>query len=1003
MAMTSLVRGAVLGGILAALVVGAPAPARAVDALVSVGDELAVGKNRTGETCRLRLVESRMDLGGYTRYSLLCEGWTQPSGEIRRFVLRKDFKVDKLLTDSLWEKSFATRLGDCGAVEPTTVSSGLPAALRECRRLNGDFRAVVVGVVAGQRGYGLETFPTNLPVLEAAVEVLEGKRAPADAGKASGSLSAAIRRAEAMVDATGKLTGIRDVGAYALLYRVGTLRHYAGDYGGSETAFRQVLEIEERVNGPDRPGSGRTISWIAQNVGFLNRFEEAERLFNRAEPLVMKSASWTDRPFYLAYRSSVERYRGRYEIALPLAEEAVRLRDQRSGVEASSGYASGLAHALMQLGRAQLYLKRLDEADRNLSRAISLVDKPGPDFEFRAWYTGELQLVLGLVHKEQKRYADARTQLELALARRRLLFGDSVTIADAYRELGRLSLTEGNRAGALDAFRKEAAIRTTDRVAQDRARPNTFAEYLDVLLEAAAATPGERDALLAEAFAASQIPREGDTARAITNMAARLDTADPALRAVAREYQEALRKRDTARRELALMTLQPPEKREPAREEQLKGELQAAEGDVARLEGKLQADFPRYAGLVSARPLSAKDVAALLKPGEALMSLLATRNATYVFLIRDGKVHAYRAAVTYANLDKTVRDLRKGLDLADGQLRAFDLAAAHKLYADLVGPVADPLKGATHLIVVPTGPMLSLPPGLLVTQPTPAPAGPAEKADYRQVPWLGKQVAISVLPAMTSLKSLRAVAGRSKAPRPFIGFGDPAFAGASGDTRSMAALASLCREGGAVDSELVRNLPRLRDTAGEIRQIARTLKAPETDVILGAQATEAKVRSTDLSRYRVVAFATHGLLPGELKCKSEPALALTPPATGTADEDGLLDAAEIAQLKLDADWVILSACNTAAPDGRLGGQSFSGLARAFFYAGARGLLVSHWAVASQPTALLTTSLFEDYSRDQSLGRAAALRSAQLKLLGDPAMSHPALWAPFVLVGDGGTP
>jgi len=370
--------------------------------------------------------------------------------------------------------------------------------------------------------------------------------------------------------------------------------------------------------------------------------------------------------------------------------------------------------------------------------------------------------------------------------------------------------------------------------------------------------------------------------------------------------------------------------------------------------------------------------------------------ATIASLCREG------AAVTYASLDKAVRDLRKGLDLADGQLRAFDVAAAHQLYAELVAPVAAPLKGATHLIVVPAGPLLSLPPGLLVTQPTPAPAGPPEKADYRQVPWLGKQVAISVLPALTSLKSLRA-AGRSKAPQPFIGFGDPAFAGAPGDTRSMATIASLCREGAAVDSELVRGLPRLRDTAGEIRQIAKTLKASDSDVILGAQATEAKVRSTDLSRFRVVAFATHGILPGELKCKSEPALALTPPATPTADEDGLLDAAEIAQLKLDADWVVLSACNTAAPDGKLGGQSFSGLARAFFYAGARALLVSHWAVASQPTALLTTSLFEAYGRDQSLGRAAALRSAQLKLLGDPAMSHPALWAPFVLVGDGGTP
>jgi CHAT domain-containing protein len=995
-------RRILLGGLLTALATGSPVPARAADALVSVGDELAVGKNRTGETCRLRLVQSTTDFGGYTRYSLLCEGWTQPSGEIRRFGVRQDFKVDKLLTDSAWEKSFATRLGDCGAVEPTTVSSGLPAALRECRRLDGDFRAVVVGVVAGQRAYGLETFPTNLPVLEAAVEVLEGKRAPADAGKASGSFSAAIRRAEAMVDASGKLTGVRDVGAYAFLYRIGTLRHYAADYAGSEAAFREALEIEDRVNGRDRPGSGRTITWIAQNVGFLLRFEESEQLFNRAEPLVSKSLSWTDRPFYLACRSSVERVRGRYDIALPLGEEAVRLRDQRGGVDGSSGHAGGLAHALMQVGRAQLYLKRLDEADRNLSRAVSMLEKPGPDHEFRAWYTGELYEWLGHVYREQKRYADARKQFDLALARRRLLFGDSINAASSYRELGVLSVTEGNVPAALDAFRKEAAIRASDPVAQSRARPNLFASYLDTLLEAAAATPGERDSLWAEAFAASQIPREGDTARAITNMAARLDTADPALRAAAREYQEGLRKRDTTRRELALLTLQPPDKREPAREEQLKKELQAAEGDVARLDGKLQADFPRYVGLVTARPLSAKDVAALLKPGEALMSLLATRNATYVFLIRDGKVHAHRAAVTYANLDKAVRDLRKGLDLADGQLRAFDVAAAHQLYADLVAPVAAPLKEATHLIVVPTGPLLSLPPGLLVTQPTPAPGGPPEKADYRQVPWLGKQVAISVLPALTSLKSLRA-AGRSKAPQPFIGFGDPAFAGAPGDTRSMATIASLCRDGAAVDSELVRGLPRLRDTAGEIRQIAKTLKATESDVILGAQATEAKVRGTDLSRFRVVAFATHGILPGELKCKSEPALALTPPATSTPDEDGLLDAAEIAQLKLDADWVVLSACNTAAPDGKLGGQSFSGLARAFFYAGARALLVSHWAVASQPTALLTTSLFEAYGRDQSLGRAAALRSAQLKLLGDPAMSHPALWAPFVLVGDGGTP
>jgi CHAT domain-containing protein len=998
-----LFRWATAVAFLAALAPGVAGPALAADPFVSVGDELAVGKNRTGEACRLKLVGIRTDTG-FRRFNLFCEGWTQPSGDIWSFNVAKGYALDKLLTDSVWEKNFSQRVGGCGAIEATTLGSGTPAALRECRRQDGGWRALVVGVIIGRRGYGLETFPTNLPLLEASVEMLEGKRPPAEVAKAAGSLSAAIRRAEAMVDASGKLTGVGDVGARAFFFRVGTLRNWAGDYPGSETAFRRALEIEERTGGPDQPASGRTLAEIALQVGYQGgRFEEAEQLYNRAEPLVQKSLAWADRPFYLAYRANTERVRGRPTVALPLAEEAVRLRDQR---EVRVGNEPpGLAHALVSLGRVQLNLKRLDEAERSVSRSLDIVQRPGQDADFRAWWTGESHAWLGRIHVEQKRYADARKQFEAALERRRLLFGDSVTAADAYRDLGQLSRIEGNMPAALQAFRKESEIYAVDPVARSRVRPQWLVPYMDALFEAAAGDSVQRDALHAEAFAAAQLPREDDTARAITNMAARLDTADPALRAVAREYQEALRGRDTARRELALMTLLPADKREPEREADLAKELQAAEAQVASREGRLQAEFPRYAGLVAARPLALKELGGLLRPGEALLSILTTRNATYVFLVRDGKVHAHRAAMGAAALDKSVRDLRKGLDLADGQLRDFDVVAAHKLYADLIGPVSTPLRGATHLIVVPSGALLSLPLGLLVTKPVLPPqlAAAPEKRDYRPVSWLGTQVPISVLPSMGSLKSLRAVAGRSKAAQPFIGFGDPAFAGAPGDTRSLAALGKLCRDGAGVDVELVRGLPRLRESAGELRQIAQTLKAPESDVILGAQATEKRVRSTDLSQYRVVAFATHGLLPGELKCKGEPALALTPPATATADEDGLLDAGEVAQLKLDADWVVLSACNTAAPDGGLGGQSLSGLARAFFYAGARSLLVSHWAVASQPTVVLTTSLFEAYTRDAALGRAAALRAAQAKLLADQATSHPALWAPFVLVGDGGTP
>jgi CHAT domain-containing protein len=188
-----------------------------------------------------------------------------------------------------------------------------------------------------------------------------------------------------------------------------------------------------------------------------------------------------------------------------------------------------------------------------------------------------------------------------------------------------------------------------------------------------------------------------------------------------------------------------------------------------------------------------------------------------------------------------------------------------------------------------------------------------------------------------------------------------------------------------------------------LEQIAAALGADRTSVITGTGASERAVRSAKLADYRVLAFATHGLLPGELRCKSEPALALTPPATPTASDDGLLDASEVAQLKLDADWVLLSACNTASPDGKLGGESLSGLARAFFYAGARSVLASHWAVASRATVALTTGAFDAPARDASLGRAEALRRSALKLAGEKDTAHPFFWAPFVLVGDGGAP
>jgi CHAT domain-containing protein len=184
--------------------------------------------------------------------------------------------------------------------------------------------------------------------------------------------------------------------------------------------------------------------------------------------------------------------------------------------------------------------------------------------------------------------------------------------------------------------------------------------------------------------------------------------------------------------------------------------------------------------------------------------------------------------------------------------------------------------------------------------------------------------------------------------------------------------------------------------------VAAKLGAAASDIHLGSDASEATVKRTTLADYRVVYFATHGLVAGDVVGLGEPSLALTLPRQPTELDDGLLTASEVAQLKLNADWVVLSACNTAAGD-KPGAEALSGLARAFVHAGARALLVSHWSVASDAATRLTTSTFAILTADPKLGRAEALRNAMLTYMNDggsPLNAYPAFWGPFSIIGEG---
>jgi CHAT domain-containing protein len=373
------------------------------------------------------------------------------------------------------------------------------------------------------------------------------------------------------------------------------------------------------------------------------------------------------------------------------------------------------------------------------------------------------------------------------------------------------------------------------------------------------------------------------------------------------------------------------------------------------------------------------------------------------------------------------------LDNSRGYARLpFDIARAHALYQSLFGQVEDLIKGK-QLLIVPSGPLTALPFQVLVTAASTATpnASANEGGEYGSAAWIIHRHAITVLPSVASLKWLRQFAKASKASRPFVGFGNPLLAGPDGTdrrawarqscrqiaaeparlaSRRMRGQASRFFRGADADVELIRSQAPLPETADELCAVARSLGAKEDSVYLGEKATETTIKglsaSGALAQSRVVHFATHGLLAKETgfvtASKVEPALILTPPAKPSEDDDGLLTSSEVAQLKLDADWVVLSACNTAAGGtDDLNAQALSGLARAFFYAGARALLVSHWAVDSGATVNLITKVFEEIKADAKLGRAEGLRRSMLALIGSGrSYSHPASWAPFIVVGEG---
>ncbi len=940
---------------------------------LAVGDELLVADAATGESCRAVKVDEVGTLVRLEDLEIRCGAFAEPAGRLRRFPIRAGEDLAPFLEKrelALWDAPASA----CGPLERRSVGAEVEVLVRSCTDGEGWPLLTLAARAAGDgRAIAGAVLPQLVPIVE---RLLVPGVEPALLRR--GGRLAPLAELARTRDAAGRPLTVEQITDQRRLAALGRAFNHAGRFAEAVRAHERALDLQRAAQGPEAPATATTLAALGLNLAQDGRIADAHRAFERAGRLVERAPGQDRRARYLLYRAAFARQERDLPVARAMAEEAVRLREAAYGADAPE-----TAQARATLGSALADLGELPASRRLLESALAVLERERER-------TGQLfvRARLAALERAAQRPEPARGHARAALRASRALFGDGPTTIGLLVELGRIEWAAGRVDAALEAL-DEAARLAEAALADGYRHPGAAIEvHLDLLLEAAERRPAERAALLARAWRVAQLAPASRLADVERRAAGRLAAAEAGLGERARALQEAQERVLAVSVELGRLQLE--DARAPAADRATALEAERAElaGRVRALEREIQARFPRYGALLAARVVPAEEAAALLAPEEAMLRLVVTPEASFVLALgADGRIAAHRAGLGRAALTGTVQRLRATLGFAEG-LHPFDRASARALHEALLAPLAPALAGRDHLLVVPDGPLQAVPFGVLLV---------AERPEPR---FLAAERAISILPAVTSLPLARRRDDRRPAPEPFLGVGDPVLAGGSGARGALAAASEACREDQPLDPRLLRALPPLPETALELRRVARALGAGGGALVLGAEAKEPVIRRLPLGRYRVIAFATHGLLPGELRCASEPALVLTPPARPAPGDDGLLGASEIALLELDADWVSLSACNTAA-GGPGGGEALGGLAGAFLRAGARRVLASHWEVDSDATVALMTTTFEAFARAPAAGAARALRSAQGRLLAEPRFAHPSFWAAFSLLGDGG--
>ncbi|MCX7154753.1 MAG: CHAT domain-containing protein, partial [Proteobacteria bacterium] len=737
-------------------------------------------------------------------------------------------------------------------------------------------------------------------------------------------------------------------------------------------ADRPILDIRLRSNRPSNTVENHLLMSevqqrrLATTLMQLGRLGEAElnvraTLKNSLERVGRNSSETAVNLIAFAF---ILLEQGRFSDATLMAREALKSMEA-AGASLQSRAAimsrKALGAALVAEGKWDEALTTFDAMKAGLAGDPELAKRSPTD---------DIDWATALLHKG--RAEDARVMLVRMLERSERQLGDKDSRTAQIRAFHAIAQAKlGKQAEALADFGKAVPIlieqarndiaADTGGLRQVKRLTYIIESYLELMSAArkAGITTAGLDTV-AESLRLADVARGSQVQRALAASAARASISDPALADLARREQDLQRRVNTLSELLKSLLSQPPEQQLPKIIADLRRDIDLYGKQRNELKRDIEKRFPDYAELTDPKPVTLAQAQAALRTGETLVSVYLGEDASFIWAIpKTGEAGYAGVALTSAQVGKTVETLRRALDPAAtsvDEIPPFNVELAAKLYQDLFKPVEASWKGASHLLVVPHGALGALPLGLLPTAAGPAPAKTAVPfEEYKQVPWLVRQVALTQLPSISALTTLRRTPAPAGERRLFLGIGDPLFSkeqaaeqaappvlvASASTTRGMPIRLRSAPKTSEVSSAELALLPRLPDTADELMEIAKTLGAdPLQDLMLQKNANEKAVKGMNLANRRIISFATHGLIPGELNGLTQPALALTAPDVAGVDGDGLLTMDEILALKLNADWVVLSACNTASGEGA-GAEAVSGLGRAFFYAGARALLVSN--------------------------------------------------------------